>query len=213
MTVSLFDATVRLVVAAVLSGIVGIEREVARKAAGLRTHMLVGLGSAVFALLSITGFDATDTSRIAAQVVTGVGFLGAGAIFREGASVRGLTTAAGLWAVAAVGLAAGAGRLALAAASVLVALAVLYGLRTIDAAMERRFRGRRTTVEVAMSEAARFLEVWNLATRVDSDVEHVLFERTQTGGLARFELAPKKTGLFIDLARAVEGVESVEEVR
>ncbi len=79
--------------------------------------------------------------------------------------------------------------------------------------MERRFRGRRATVEVAISDATRFLDVWNLASRVDPDVEHVLFERTQLGGLTRFEIAPKKMSLFIDLVRTVEGVESAEEVR
>jgi putative Mg2+ transporter-C (MgtC) family protein len=109
----------RLGLAAVLGGVIGLERELDEKAAGLRTHMLVSVGSALFTLVSAYGFQeflssgrgvvSFDPSRIAAQIVTGVGFLGAGVIFRQGFSIRGLTTAASLWLVAAVGLATGAG--------------------------------------------------------------------------------------------------------
>jgi putative Mg2+ transporter-C (MgtC) family protein len=109
---------IRLVVAAALTGVIGLERELDEKAAGLRTHMLVGTGSALFTLVGAYGFSeffghgklvSFDPSRVAAQIVTGIGFLGAGVIFRSGFSVRGLTTAASLWLVAAVGMAAGAG--------------------------------------------------------------------------------------------------------
>jgi putative Mg2+ transporter-C (MgtC) family protein len=111
-------ALVRLVVAAALGGLIGLERELDEKAAGLRTHMLVSMGSALFTLVSAYGFRefvtngrvvSFDPSRIAAQIVTGIGFLGAGVIFRQGFTIRGLTTAASLWLVAAVGLASGAG--------------------------------------------------------------------------------------------------------
>jgi putative Mg2+ transporter-C (MgtC) family protein len=111
-------ALLRLAVAALLGGVIGLERELDEKAAGLRTHMLVSLGSALFTLVSAYGFReflehgkvvSFDPSRIAAQIVTGIGFLGAGVIFRQGFTIRGLTTAASLWLVAAVGLAAGAG--------------------------------------------------------------------------------------------------------
>jgi putative Mg2+ transporter-C (MgtC) family protein len=101
-------------VAAVLGGVIGLERELDEKAAGLRTHILVSVGSALFTLVGAYGFQdfprgTVDPSRIAAQIVTGIGFLGAGVIFRQGFTVRGLTTAASLWLVAAVGMAAGAG--------------------------------------------------------------------------------------------------------
>ena len=104
----------RLILAAVCSGLIGYERESARKAAGLRTFTLVGVGAAVFSIVSMIGFEGPDQSRIAAQIVTGVGFLGAGAIFRDGAFVSGLTTAAGLWVVASIGMAAGSGSIELA---------------------------------------------------------------------------------------------------
>ena len=117
--INLGEIAVRLVVAAALSGLIGLEREWRERAAGLRTHMLVGVGSALFTLVSAYGFNdflvggsnvvRADPSRIAAQIVTGIGFLGAGAILRQGLTIRGLTTAAGLWVVAAIGMAVGAG--------------------------------------------------------------------------------------------------------
>jgi putative Mg2+ transporter-C (MgtC) family protein len=115
-TISDLDVVVRLAVAAGLGAVVGIERELREREAGLRTHMLVALGSGLFTIVSAYGFESfyddgitVDPTRIAAQIVAGVGFLGAGAIIREGLSVRGLTTAGSLWIVAAIGMAAGAG--------------------------------------------------------------------------------------------------------
>jgi putative Mg2+ transporter-C (MgtC) family protein len=113
------EIALRLFAAAALTGAIGLEREYRERAAGLRTHMLVGVGSALFTIVSAYAwgdfvFDRTrgttfDPTRIAAQIVTGIGFLGAGAIIRQGLSIRGLTTAAGLWVVAAIGMAVGAG--------------------------------------------------------------------------------------------------------
>jgi putative Mg2+ transporter-C (MgtC) family protein len=109
---------VRIVAAAGLGAVIGLEREFDEKAAGLRTHMLVSVGAALFTMVGAYGFAdlvghgrviSYDPSRIAAQVVTGIGFLGAGVIFRQGFTIRGLTTAASLWLVAAIGMAAGAG--------------------------------------------------------------------------------------------------------
>src|SRR5690348_1758379 len=113
----LSQIAVRLVVATVLGAVVGIDRERLERAAGLRTHAMVGLGAALFMVLSAFGFHdipgtpnvALDPSRIAAQIVSGIGFLGAGLIIVRREEVRGLTTAASIWVVAAVGAAAGAG--------------------------------------------------------------------------------------------------------
>jgi putative Mg2+ transporter-C (MgtC) family protein len=111
-----WDLVVRLAVAAGLGAAVGFERELRDREAGVRTHLLVSLGSALFTVVSAYGFSefyadgvTVDPTRIAAQIVTGIGFLGAGAIIREGISIRGLTTAGSLWIVAAIGMAAGAG--------------------------------------------------------------------------------------------------------
>lgn len=113
-----YVAIARVFLAFVLGGIVGFERERVRRPAGLRTHMLVSAGAACFTLASIYGFDdlgtVRDPARLAAQIITGIGFLGAGAIFRTGSTVRGLTTASSIWITAAIGIVAGLGMLALA---------------------------------------------------------------------------------------------------
>jgi len=107
------EVLLRIFVAAALGGAIGLERELRERQAGLRTHLVVSVGAALFTLVSAYGFSGfgsrVDPTRIAAQIVTGIGFLGAGAIIRQGLSVRGLTTAASLWLVAAIGMAAGAG--------------------------------------------------------------------------------------------------------
>lgn len=108
------EITVRLIVALVLGGMIGLERESMGRPAGFRTHILVSVGSALIMILSAYGFAEAlpggyDPGRIAAQVVSGIGFLGAGTIMREGVNVRGLTTAASLWTVAGIGLAVGSG--------------------------------------------------------------------------------------------------------
>lgn len=128
----------RLIAAAVLGGLVGLEREATNHAAGLRTNMLVALGSCLFTILSIYGFPqdegrATDPARLAAQVVSGIGFLGAGAVLHHRGGVRGLTTAASIWLVAAIGMAAGTGSYFLAILCTIVALVVLVALRPIAA--------------------------------------------------------------------------------
>ena len=124
------DITLRLLIAMLLGGVIGIEREYRSKEAGFRTHFLVALGSALFCIVSQYGFgfDLKDSSRVAAQVVSGIGFLGAGTIIFQKNVVRGITTAAGLWVTAAIGLACGSGMFAAAAiatALIIVGLEVL----------------------------------------------------------------------------------------
>ncbi len=136
------EEMLRILLAAGLGAAVGIERELREHEAGVRTHMLVAVGSALFTLVSAYGFGdffaqgsgpfvPVDPTRIAAQIVTGIGFLGAGAIIRHGPNVRGLTTAATLWAVAAIGLSAGAGFYAGAIATTIVVIFALWPLRMV----------------------------------------------------------------------------------
>lgn len=126
----------QLLVVTALSGIVGYERERMGRSAGMRTHMLVGIGSCLVMMTGIYMYDVfgdiVDPTRMAAQVVSGLGFLGAGAILRHGPSVRGLTTAAGLWAVGLIGVAVGAGFMVGAAVSSLLVLVVLWILRKFE---------------------------------------------------------------------------------
>ena len=130
------DITLRLAVAMLLGGVIGFEREYRAKDAGFRTHFLVALGSALFCIVSQYGFgfELKDSSRVAAQVVSGIGFLGAGTIIFQKNVVRGLTTAAGLWVTAAIGLACGTG---MYLPAVVTTLMVLIGLEILSAVIPR----------------------------------------------------------------------------
>ncbi len=142
------SVTLRLAVAAGLGGAVGLERELRERQAGLRTHLVVCVGAALFTLVSAYGFRdvveqgriVVDPTRIAAQIVSGIGFLGAGAIIRQGLSVRGLTTAATLWLVAAIGMAVGAGFYSGAVIATLGAILTLGPLRIAAYKIIRRWR-------------------------------------------------------------------------
>ena len=148
--------TARLAVAALLGGAIGFERELRDREAGFRTHMLVCVGSALFTIVSAYGFSEflesgdpvirADPTRIAAQIVTGIGFLGAGAIIRQGLSIRGLTTAATLWVAAAIGLAAGAGYYSGAIAATAITLIALWPLRIGAHVLFERLRPEERTV-------------------------------------------------------------------
>jgi putative Mg2+ transporter-C (MgtC) family protein len=126
---------VRLLVSFLLGGLIGLERELDNQPAGLRTHMLVAGGAACFVLASLFGFappqgsESTDVSRVASQVVVGVGFLGAGAIWRTGASVRGLTTAASIWMAASIGMLSATGNYLIAAVATVVVVVILHFLK------------------------------------------------------------------------------------
>ena len=130
MDATYLDLTIRLSMALALGGAIGIEREYRAKEAGFRTHFLVALGSALFCIVSQYGFgfDLKDSSRVAAQVVSGIGFLGAGTIIFQRNVVRGLTTAAGLWVTAAIGLACGSGMFAAAAIATVL---IIVGLEVL----------------------------------------------------------------------------------
>jgi putative Mg2+ transporter-C (MgtC) family protein len=145
-----WELILRLVMAAVLGSLVGADRERLVWAPGLRTHMLVSVGACLFMIVSAFGFAdvlgtpnvVLDPSRIAAQVVSGIGFLGAGSILLRGEVVRGLTTAASLWTVAAVGLATGAGLYVEAVAATVVILIILAGIKPLEERLGNRNRAR-----------------------------------------------------------------------
>ncbi len=153
-----WEILVRLAAAAVLGGVIGIERELREREAGFRTHMLVSVGAALFTLVSAyawTDFTFSqasgvtfDPTRIAAQIVTGIGFIGAGAIIRQGLTVRGLTTAATLWMVAAIGMACGAGFYWAALIATAIALVGLGPLRFVSRRMLDRPHRRELQVDL-----------------------------------------------------------------
>jgi putative Mg2+ transporter-C (MgtC) family protein len=164
---SSLDIVFRLGLAALLGGAIGLERELREREAGLRTHLLVSVGAALFMLVSAYAWTdwrfstpqglVFDPTRIAAQIVSGIGFLGAGAIIRQGLSVRGLTTAASLWLVAAIGMAAGAGWWEAATIATAGALLTLWPLRALAHRLVVRVRPedeQRLVVDLVAAQGA-----------------------------------------------------------
>ena len=157
-----WNALLRLAVAGGLGAAIGFEREIRDREAGIRTHLLVSLGSALFTIVSAYGFHEfltsgdnivrTDPTRIAAQIVTGIGFLGAGAIIREGLSIRGLTTAATLWVVAAIGMACGAGYYWPAAAATVLTILALWPLRLLAYRLIEHIKPEENRLTVELKE-------------------------------------------------------------
>jgi len=149
------EVVLRLVLAAVLGGFIGFEREHTNRPAGFRTHILVCVGSALvmitseFAFSRYSGSADVDLTRLGAQVISGIGFLGAGTIIRDGINVRGLTTAASLWAVACVGIAVGIGFYTGAVAATILVFITLMSLKKTEALISRRKKNRTIVVEAA----------------------------------------------------------------
>lgn len=160
-----WEAVWRLLAAAGLGALVGIEREVNDQPAGLRTHITVALGAAVFGIISTLGFSEFvtdqravnvqfDVTRVASNVVVGIGFLGAGMIFRAGSRVRNLTTAASLWVTAAFGLAAGVGDIGIAAVAAVALVIALFVLRLPRNLLRRRFTRPTVSLEIEVRTSA-----------------------------------------------------------
>jgi putative Mg2+ transporter-C (MgtC) family protein len=220
------ELALRLVSAALLCGAVGLERESRGQAAGLRTHILVGVGSALFTLVSAYGFPdffpddrflenvpRPDPTRIAAQIVTGIGFLGAGAIIRQGAVVRGLTTAAGLWIAAAIGMACGAGYYTGAVLAGLLAVVVLWGLRRLRPLLIGHVRPGAGFLEIELDARAPIEPAFALLAASNVDVESI--DSTREGDSRRvvMEVLVPAEKSFDALAAGVGDLQGVRHVR
>jgi putative Mg2+ transporter-C (MgtC) family protein len=187
---STVDALLRLLIAAALGGVIGFERELRDHEAGFRTHLLVSLGACVFTLVSAYAWtDWTfstpdgivfDPTRIAAQIVTGIGFLGAGAIIVRGISVRGLTTAATLWVCAAIGMAAGTGDYTVALISTALVLVSLGPLKLVSARFVSRVRPDEAELAVVLTPEGAAANVLSRIEQLGGVVNTVEFgdERT-----------------------------------
>jgi putative Mg2+ transporter-C (MgtC) family protein len=203
----------RLLLAAVLGGAVGAERELADQPAGLRTHMLLTIGACLFTLISAYGFGGpADPSRLAAQIVTGIGFLGGGAIVRHGLTVRGVTTAASIWATTSIGVAVGAGRYLLAAGGTVLVVGTLFGLRALRDRLQSWSVSRE---EFVLSTSAGFdVElIAELARREQVAIRGL--EREEGGGRSRIVLVAKlppryRPERLIDALTRLEGVREVD---
>lgn len=183
------DLVLRLLLAGAFGGLIGLEREIGDQPAGFRTHILVAVGSCLFAIVSAYGFDAFlgqfpdqirfDPSRVAAQIVTGIGFLGAGAIIRYGTTVRGLTTAASLWVVAAIGLAVALGQFTTGGVATAITLAALWGLKRIR---PRLTRGLKPGHEEFVLEVEPAMELGDLVRAVGAAgarIDHLRIEEDE----------------------------------
>ena len=205
-----WDVLVRLVVAAGLTGAIGLERELRERAAGLRTHMLVGIGAALYGWTDFEFSNASgvvfDPTRIAAQIVTGIGFLGAGAIIRQGITVRGLTTAASLWIVAAIGMAAGAGYYSAALIATGIVLVGLGPFRWLEGATTLgRFRRAGRQLEIDLTREHSIDERRVRVSRVQFEDER---DRRRLRVELDLPLGAAEERLVEDLA-ALEGVLAV----
>jgi putative Mg2+ transporter-C (MgtC) family protein len=213
------DNLARLTLAAVLGGAIGFERELRDREAGLRTHLLVCLGSALFTIVSAYGFREfltsgdqvirADPTRIAAQIVTGIGFLGAGAIIRQGLSVRGLTTAATLWVAAAIGIAAGAGYYSGAVLATVVTLIALWPLRIAAYQVFERLRPEERSIVVDLRPGTRAAQLLDVLEEKHARIEHFQLEDEHDRRLVTLTLDTPSERLLTELADLdfVQGVQ------
>ncbi len=208
--------TIALFLSVLLCGLIGIEREKRGRSAGLRTHLLVGVGSCMMMIISIYGFPAAfaehrDVARLAAQVVAGVGFLGAGAIIYRNSGTRGLTTAATIWIVMAIGMACGSMNFILAAGGTSLILIVL----TLFRKMEMRLNKKAPLILLkADGKTPVISALLEIAKRYDCTIHDLKVEQTDDGGVEITFLAASnnnemQTNQFIGTLEKLEGVERV----
>lgn len=209
------DLAFRLVLASLFGAAVGVEREIHGHPAGMRTHLLVSLGSALFTVLSIHGFPpgqnvAVDPTRISAQIVTGIGFLGAGAILKEGLSIRGLTTAASLWATAAIGLAAGAGQFVLATVGVAIVVFSLWPLNRVAERLHGR-GGQRTRLHMAFERLGLLAQVSHELTERRLEITGIQTEHVRKNRFeVEIDVTVRPSSNLIGAMEAIGRIEGVE---
>jgi putative Mg2+ transporter-C (MgtC) family protein len=215
-TPSDLEQLARLALAAGLGGAIGIERELADQPAGLRTHVLLSLGACLFTLISAYAFGAgADPSRLAAQIVTGIGFLGGGAILRYGTSIRGLTTAASIWSTCAVGVAVGVGRFGLSIGATVLILAALALLRVLRNVL-RRLAPSREELSFTTEPGFQLEPVVSLVHEQGAYLRALEHESGEEGDsvLLIVRLPPRyRTERFIEALTQIPGVREVEWTR
>jgi putative Mg2+ transporter-C (MgtC) family protein len=207
------EILLRLVVIVFLCGAIGLERQARDQVAGLRTHVIVGLGAGLFTLISAYGFEPAsrvDPTRIAAQVVSGIGFLGAGAILRHGVTVRGVTTAAALWISAAIGMAVGAGFYFGAVATTVISLIALVVLRRLRPLLRRHLGTETLSLELRLVPGASIRGLLSELTRQALQVEG-LESRMLDDGTEQVQLDVRGPA-SLDVEAALASLSSLPEV-
>ena len=173
-----YEIVFRLFLSIVLSGIIGLEREVHGRPAGLRTHVLVSVGAALVMLISIDGFGGTgDPARLAAQVVSGIGFLGAGAILREGGDIKGITTAATLWIGGMIGLACGNGYYVGAVVTTLFVFIFILILRPIETRINNKNKSLVLTIDSDKAVLAKIIKIFDEENVTIGNISADYYER------------------------------------
>ena len=199
---SWYEIIFRLFLAIVLSGIIGFERELHGRPAGLRTHVLVALGAALVMLISVDGFGGTgDPARLAAQVVSGIGFLGAGAILRDGGDIKGITTAATLWICGMIGLACGNGYYLGAVITSLFVFIFILVLRPIESKINNKKRSIILTVDSNKVVMATIVKIF--------DEEHVTIENISADYYERNDKQILKLKIIIEHTLPQDKVKSL----
>lgn len=211
MVITDYEVALRLVLACILAGIVGWEREKIHKPAGLRTHILVALGSCLVTIISAYAYVNFNTinkdpARIAANIVTGIGFLGAGTIMREGLSVKGLTTAASIWVVAAIGMAVGTGMYM----SALVTTFLVF--LTLDGFFEKILFRNQHLLKLIITDELKIKEIGTILENNRIDIKHVSvlpIARCSEGIPVEFRLSISKKSNMKQVFREIEDLEGV----
>lgn len=216
------DAIFKLALAALLSGIIGFEREHSHRPAGFRTHILVSVGSAIVMLTSVyiakDRGDVTDVTRMSAQVISGIGFLGAGTILREGFSVKGLTTAASLWAVSCIGIAVGAGYIS----GALVATVVIYlTLNSLKRFIVRGSAGKLLFIEIK-DVGTQIPQITKIIKQcggtihsmevVYTEAKDLKFKRKKDTSVIKVLVFPKNNESLSLITSTIRSMEDVEDI-
>ncbi len=172
------DILIRIIFAIILGSIIGLERELTNKSAGLRTQIMVCLGACIFTILSIHGFATAvtlyplgDPSRVAAQIITGIGFIGAGTVLRQGLTVTGLTTASTLWIVAAIGMACGCGKISIAVVSTVLSVAILVLIRIFERKLLPKNLKHMRTIKISfLCKYEEYDEIYKKLTEIFPEI-------------------------------------------
>lgn len=209
MLLELWQYFLPVLVAALVGGLIGIEREYHDKSAGFRTMILIAVGSALFTILAqILGGPEKETTRITAAIVTGVGFLGAGVVLKNGVTVGGLTTAASIWLVASLGMAAGAEEYALTGAVTLVALIVLWAFPPFERWLDRLHEFLEIKVTVKNTDAAED-DVLDIFDECGVKVVHIRRSRsdkTERTIFVKAKMTPAKRQALSEILAAEKGI-------
>ena len=214
------EISLRLILAAIFGAVIGVERERKDWAAGMRTHMMVCMGSALIMLVSSFGFSDTagneyielDPSRVAAQIVSGIGFIGAGAIlFLKPTTILGLTTASGLWTVAGIGMATGGGMYFAASLTTVLSIIILWGLQPLQKKFSSKFQNKTVTIVTKKGLSPRFV-IDRITDGSNLDYNSISVTKQSKENIIEVKLEKPATTGFKDIIADIQENEDVKKI-